>query len=734
MVSWLKLFLLSGVCLAWSEDRLANGMCRYGNRVACCWGWTQETWGRCRPMCELGCKHGKCVGPDQCHCHAGYTGKTCNQGGCVRSWRDVVTFALTYIPDMLDITILPHNSSPFLCPVDLNECGLKPRPCLDRCMNTLGSYKCYCLHGYMTMRDGTCRNARTCAMTNCQYGCAVMKGEVVCQCPSPGLRLAPDRRTCVDIDECVTGDARCPRFRKCVNTFGSYICRCHRGFELHYVNGKYQCTDKNDFSICRDKPGSKNCKCKTATYGKGYDCKHKNDFSICRDKPGSKNCKCKTATYGKGYDCKPSQTSNNIKTYNQNHHCNNHQDFHSSNHNCLSQETCHDHNIHNDNHSNNHFTNNHGHFNKSSINNPNYCSSNNTNYCRSNNPKYCRSNKPNYCSSNNPNYCSSNNHSYCRSNNPNYCSSSNPNYCRSNNPNYCSSSNPNYCRSNNPNYWSSNNPNYCRSNNPNYCSSNNPKYWSYNIHIHCNYNNPNYCSYKTSNLCGYNTSYHSTLATTAAPPSSSAPSIDPLITSTLDNRIQDITHRPRGDVHIPRNTGENSLFDLDFDIELGNTEGYARDDPGAGSLSCSFDHGVCSWMTDGEGDLHWEAVDDPAGGRYLIVPEATTGPSVKGARLTIPLAPPLIRIWQGGDLCLSFRHLLSGHHTGSLQVFVRKGRSHSPAIWTRTGGQGWRNTQITAWGRGLESVVLKGERRKGGKIAVDDFRLQRGACRDSGRE
>lgn len=44
-----------------------------------------------------------------------------------------------------------------------------------------------------------------------------------------------------DVDECATGIAVCPRFRKCVNTFGSYICKCHEGFDLQYINGKYQC-------------------------------------------------------------------------------------------------------------------------------------------------------------------------------------------------------------------------------------------------------------------------------------------------------------------------------------------------------------------------------------------------------------------------------------------------------------------------------------------------------------
>lgn len=40
-------------------------------------------------------------------------------------------------------------------------------------------------------------DARTCGMANCQYGCEVLKGEVRCQCPSPGLQLAADGRTCV---------------------------------------------------------------------------------------------------------------------------------------------------------------------------------------------------------------------------------------------------------------------------------------------------------------------------------------------------------------------------------------------------------------------------------------------------------------------------------------------------------------------------------------------------------
>ncbi|XP_059673491.1 nephronectin isoform X2 [Gavia stellata] len=268
----LALRLLLASCLAlgaagefdrrWPRQIVSStGLCRFGSRIDCCWGWARLSWGQCQPfyvlrqriaslrcqpkaICQPGCKHGECVGPNKCKCHPGYTGKTCNQ--------------------------------------DLNECGLKPRPCKHRCMNTYGSYKCYCLNGYMLMPDGTCSNALSCLMANCQYGCDVLKGEVRCRCPSPGLQLAPDGRTCIDIDECATGRVICPRFRHCINTFGSYICRCHKGFDLMYIGGKYQCHDIDECSLGHHQCGS---------------------FSRCYNTPGSYKCKCKEGYRDNGTNC-----------------------------------------------------------------------------------------------------------------------------------------------------------------------------------------------------------------------------------------------------------------------------------------------------------------------------------------------------------------------------------------------------------------------------------------------
>uniref|UniRef100_A0A3B3V003 EGF-like-domain, multiple 6 n=1 Tax=Poecilia latipinna TaxID=48699 RepID=A0A3B3V003_9TELE len=220
------------------------GVCRYGKRLECCYGWVKNNKGQCEAQCEHGCKHGECVGPNKCKCFPGYTGKTCNQ--------------------------------------DLNECGLKPRPCEHRCMNTHGSYKCYCLNGYMLMSDGSCANSRTCSIAHCQYGCEEVEGEIRCLCPSAGLQLGQDERTCVDIDECTTGKNLCPHNRQCVNTFGSYYCKCQNGYDLKYVNGKYDCVDLDEcadethkcsqHAVCLNTHGSYRCRCKPGFRGNGFEC------------------------------------------------------------------------------------------------------------------------------------------------------------------------------------------------------------------------------------------------------------------------------------------------------------------------------------------------------------------------------------------------------------------------------------------------------------------------------
>ncbi|XP_064183964.1 epidermal growth factor-like protein 6 isoform X2 [Anguilla rostrata] len=236
------------------------GLCRYGKTLECCYGWKKNSKGHCEAQCGQGCKHGECVGPNKCKCFPGYTGKACNQ--------------------------------------DLNECGLKPRPCEHRCMNTHGSYKCYCLNGYALTPDGSCTNSRTCAQAHCQYGCEEVQGEIRCICPSGGLQLGPDERTCIDIDECASGKNLCPYNRKCVNTFGSYFCKCRAGYDLKYVNGRYDCevvvlSDINEcvtgihkcshHADCLNTHGSYKCKCRPGFRGSGFECSVKPFYQSSRD-------------------------------------------------------------------------------------------------------------------------------------------------------------------------------------------------------------------------------------------------------------------------------------------------------------------------------------------------------------------------------------------------------------------------------------------------------------------
>ncbi|KAM4611663.1 nephronectin-like [Polymixia lowei] len=536
----------------------SDGLCRYGNSVECCWGWRQTVWGHCQPYCQQGCKHGVCVGPDKCRCHPGYTGKTCNQ--------------------------------------DLNECGVRPRPCKHRCMNTLGSYKCYCLDGHTLQHDGTCKNARTCSHANCQYGCEVIKGAVRCTCPSPGLRLGPDRRTCVDTDECVLGLGVCPRRRKCVNTFGSFLCKCHHGFKLTYLNGRYACIDKDTRPFCSLNPESPKCRCKDGG------CKALPKVTLEPHRP-------RTTTPAPRKTTAPNISPTSMQTTRK----------------ITTTATA-------------------------------------AQPITTQRPAATTTTVPTTTATS-PTITS-----------PTITTTS---------PTTTSPT----------------------------ITTTSPTTTSPTI------TTPTTATVAMTTALATMSSSTS-LATSRAPPPHS---------TTLDNSInQEVTHRQRGDVHIPRHPGQKQVWE--FDIELGNTAEDSRDDPVAGVLHCSFEHGVCGWMSDREGDLPWQTVHNRAGGQYLSVPELKAGQwSIRGARLTVPLVPP----WNHGDLCFSFSHWLTGHHVGVLQVFVKKGRSqrYGPALWSRTGRHGWRQTQIILE-RDTEKVLLKAERRRGqrGEIAIDDITLKRGPC------
>ncbi|XP_018107249.1 nephronectin isoform X3 [Xenopus laevis] len=645
----------------------ASGLCRYGNRIDCCWGWARQSWGQCQPfyyalrqriasvrcrsqaICQPACKHGDCVGPNKCKCHPGYTGKTCNQ--------------------------------------DLNECGLKPRPCKYRCMNTYGSYKCYCLNGYMLMPDGSCSNALTCSMANCQYGCDVVKGDVRCRCPSPGLQLGSDGRTCVDVDECATGKAVCPRQRKCVNTFGSYICKCHEGYDLIHAAGKYQCFDIDE------------------CYTGQYQC---SQFARCYNTPGSYRCKCSEGYRGNGAECAriprvmidPSGPHNFLPGKD-------------STRNVIRGNSS---NLSGSEGSSNRIPDLIGRDPKRPP-SPSFITAKPAPKTTAKPttrplPKPVTRPAPKPVTRPAPKP---------ETRPPPQPTTRTPTQPVTRPPPPVTRPPPPVTRPpppvTRPPPPPATRPPPPPATRPPPPPATRPPQPAVTRPPPPVVTRP------------------APRPTTSSPMKTTRPEIvvtrEPEFalhtTVPVDNRIKVEPEKPRGDVFIPRQGVQHNLFDI-FEVEKGLSadEYEENDDPGALIHSCNFDSGLCGWIRDKENDLHWELVKDESGGQYLTVLEPK-GHAGKAARLALHLG----HLSHSGDLCLSFRHILSGEHSGKLQVFVRRiGASHGPAVWGRNGGNGWRESHINIQGKNIKSIIFKAERSKEriGQLGLDDVSLKRGQC------
>uniref|UniRef100_A0A672ZB19 Nephronectin a n=2 Tax=Sphaeramia orbicularis TaxID=375764 RepID=A0A672ZB19_9TELE len=525
-------------------------------------------------------------------------------------------------------------------------------------MNTPGSYKCYCMDGYTLQPDGSCRNTRTCYHANCQYGCEVMKGEVRCTCPSQGLRLGPDKRTCVDINECFSGGGVCSHRRKCVNTFGSFVCKCHLGFKLTYINGRYNCIDKDSRPFCSLNPDAPLCRCKDGS------CKTVPKVTVEPQTPRATTTTATTTTTTSPSTATATTTSTAAVT--------------------------------------------------TTTTTPTTATSTSptttTTTTTTTTATTTTTETPTTSTSIIPT-------TTVTSTTPSTTTTTTT-----------SSATTTSTVSATP-LPTTTIPTTTAITTPLTSTAVTTPIETTTTMLTTAIQSTRATTSTTELVSTTILTTTTTMATTAAP-TTTMPTTTTLPTTTVNNRInKEVTHRQRGDVHIPRHPNHNQVWE--FDIELGNTAEEFRDDAEVGVLHCTFDHGLCDWTSDSEGDLHWETSISPAGERYLSVPQLKAGQrSIRGARLSVLIVPP----WSFGDLCFSFSHWLTGHHVGVLQLFVRKkGRDqrYGPALWTRTGGHGWRHTQVTLTAYSVDKVLLKAERRRGqrGQIALDDVTLRRGACR-----
>uniref|UniRef100_H3BF78 von Willebrand factor C and EGF domains n=1 Tax=Latimeria chalumnae TaxID=7897 RepID=H3BF78_LATCH len=92
-----------------------------------------------------------------------------------------------------------------------------------------------------TSNGVTCKDINECSTASCNGLCVNTEGGFVCECGA-GMRLSPDKHSCVDIDECSANWSPC--HQRCKNSIGSYKCSCGPGFYLH-SNGR-SCLDVNE--------------------------------------------------------------------------------------------------------------------------------------------------------------------------------------------------------------------------------------------------------------------------------------------------------------------------------------------------------------------------------------------------------------------------------------------------------------------------------------------------------
>eukprot|EP01066_Platyproteum_vivax_P000874 Platyproteum_vivax@DN1097_c0_g1_i1.p1 len=185
------------------------------------------------------------------------------------------------------------------------------------CVDVVNEPVCVCKNGYArsgkicldidecSVNNGGCDPAATC--TN-QPGASPL-----CACPQGYEEATPlvtsnlcveTAQKCRDIDECLVEDV-CRNGGKCINTEGSYVCRCGIGY---FQDPKTRrCTDLDECALnlhscsplaeCTNTPGSYECECSVGFEGDGRSCKAAGgcseqcpDGQVCTGPAGGNRC------------------------------------------------------------------------------------------------------------------------------------------------------------------------------------------------------------------------------------------------------------------------------------------------------------------------------------------------------------------------------------------------------------------------------------------------------------
>ncbi|XP_038115570.1 protein draper isoform X8 [Culex quinquefasciatus] len=324
----------------------------------CCSGYAKnKELNRCEPVCNPGCRHGKCIAPETCRCDQGYVGKSCNiiiSDKPLTLWEEFVKYKKQrdcppnrWGSDCSQVCKCKNNSTcdaqdgscscpkgyrgttcEFQCPSD--RFG---QDCAEMCQCLNGgkcdpvSGECYCApgftgplcaqkcpegkHGDQCQSDCRCQNGGSCdsqtgvrCESRCQMGLYGESCSEVCACHN--------NSSC----DPITGECICSRGwtgancdEPCPDGFFGHGCkeRCpgtmHGNTTCNHITGKYSCRPGYIGTTCEHP-------CPTNTYGpecslkctckNGGECSH--ETGMCQCPPGwtGANCEavCPNGFYG----------------------------------------------------------------------------------------------------------------------------------------------------------------------------------------------------------------------------------------------------------------------------------------------------------------------------------------------------------------------------------------------------------------------------------------------------